>query len=86
AETGGVVLANEMQKFTEVHEATKNAADIVEPIAGSAGVIDPPIGLLQSLREICDQHDILLIFDEVITGFGRLGTWTAAEYFGVKPD
>ncbi|AMX19517.1 Omega-amino acid--pyruvate aminotransferase [Acinetobacter pittii] len=86
AETGGVELANEMLKLIELHDASNIAAVIVEPISGSAGCIVPPTGYLQRLREICDQHDILLIFDEVITGYGRLGTWTAAEYFGVTPD
>ncbi|HAV5944699.1 TPA: aspartate aminotransferase family protein [Acinetobacter baumannii] len=86
AQTGGVELANEMLKLIELHDASNIAAVIVEPISGSAGCIVPPTGYLQRLREICDQHDILLIFDEVITGFGRLGTWTAAEYFGVTPD
>ncbi|EKU39519.1 beta-alanine--pyruvate transaminase [Acinetobacter sp. WC-141] len=86
AETGGVELANEMLKLIELHDASNIAAVIVEPISGSAGCIVPPTGYLQRLREICDQHDILLIFDEVITGFGRLGTWTGAEYFGVTPD
>ena len=86
AETGGVELANEMLKLIELHDASNIAAVIIEPISGSAGCIVPPTGYLQRLREICDQHDILLIFDEVITGFGRLGTWTAAEYFGVTPD
>ncbi|MDC5528930.1 aspartate aminotransferase family protein [Acinetobacter baumannii] len=86
AETGGVEFANEMLKLIELHDASNIAAVIVEPISGSAGCIVPPTGYLQRLREICDQHDILLIFDEVITGFGRLGTWTAAEYFGVTPD
>ncbi len=59
---------------------------IVEPVAGSAGVLVPPTGYLERLRAICDRHDILLIFDEVITGFGRLGAPFAAEYFGVQPD
>ena len=86
AETGGVELANEMLKLIELHDASNIAAVIVEPMSGSAGAIVPPKGYLQRLREICDQHDILLIFDEVITGFGRLGCWTGAEYFGVKPD
>lgn len=86
AETGGVELANEMLKLIELHDASNIAAVIVEPISGSAGCIVPPTGYLQRLREICDEHDILLIFDEVITGFGRLGTWTAAKYFGVTPD
>lgn len=86
AETGGVELANEMLKLIELHDASNIAAVIVEPMSGSAGAIVPPKGYLQRLREICDQHDILLIFDEVITGFGRLGCWTGAEYFGVTPD
>lgn len=86
AETGGVELANEMLKLIELHDASNIAAVIVEPISVLQGCIVPPTGYLQRLREICDQHDILLIFDEVITGFGRLGTWTAAEYFGVTPD
>ncbi|KHO14969.1 omega amino acid--pyruvate aminotransferase [Acinetobacter baumannii] len=86
AETGGVELANEMLKLIELHDSSNIAAVIVEPISGSAGCIVPPTGYLQRLREICNQHDILLIFDEVITGFGRLGTWTGAEYFGVTPD
>lgn len=86
AETGGIELANEMLKLIELHDASNIAAVIVEPVSGSAGCIVPPTGYLQRLREICDQHDILLIFDEVITGFGRLGTWTGAEYFGVTPD
>lgn len=86
AETGGVALANELLKLIELHDASNIAAVIVEPMSGSAGVIVPPKGYLQRLREICDQHDILLIFDEVITAFGRLGTMSGAEYFGVKPD
>ncbi|MBF7695365.1 omega-aminotransferase AptA [Acinetobacter rathckeae] len=86
AEDGGVELANEMLKLIELHDASNIAAVIVEPLSGSAGAVIPPKGYLQRLREICDQHDILLIFDEVITGFGRLGTWTGAEYFGVTPD
>ncbi|MEO1827853.1 MAG: aspartate aminotransferase family protein [Pseudomonas sp.] len=86
AEAGGVELANEMLKLIELHDASNIAAVIVEPMSGSAGAIVPPQGYLQRLREICDQHDILLIFDEVITGLGRLGRWTGAEYFGVTPD
>ncbi|WP_387466696.1 aspartate aminotransferase family protein [Photorhabdus sp. RM323S] len=86
AKTGGVELANEMLKLIELHDASNIAAVIVEPVAGSAGAIIPPQGYLQRLREICDQHNILLIFDEVITGFGRMGRWTGAEYFGVTPD
>ncbi|RAX03595.1 MULTISPECIES: aspartate aminotransferase family protein [unclassified Photorhabdus] len=86
AETGGVELANEMLKLIELHDASNIAAVIVEPVSSSAGAIIPPKGYLQRLREICDQHNILLIFDEVITGFGRMGRWTGAEYFGVTPD
>ncbi|WP_425641643.1 aspartate aminotransferase family protein [Marinomonas gallaica] len=86
AETGGVALANEFLKLIELHDASNIAAVIVEPMSGSAGVLVPPEGYLQRLREICDAHDILLIFDEVITAFGRMGRWTGAEYFGVTPD
>jgi len=86
AQTGGVALADELLKLIELHEASNIAAVIVEPIAGSAGVIVPPEGYLQRLREICAQHNILLIFDEVITGFGRLGATSGATYFGVTPD
>ena len=86
AATGGVALADELLKLIELHDASNIAAVIVEPMSGSAGVLVPPQGYLQRLREICSQHDILLIFDEVITAFGRLGCMTAAEYFGVTPD
>lgn len=86
AETGGVELANELLKLIELHDASNIAAVIVEPMSGSAGVIVPPQGYLQRLREICTQHNILLIFDEVITAFGRMGQWTGSEYFGVTPD
>ena len=86
AETGGVELANELLKLIELHDASNIAAVIVEPMSGSAGVIVPPQGYLQRLREICTQHNILLIFDEVITAYGRMGKWTGAEYFGVTPD
>ncbi|BCG27146.1 beta-alanine--pyruvate aminotransferase [Pseudomonas tohonis] len=86
AATGGVELANELLKLIELHDASNIAAVIVEPMSGSAGAIVPPVGYLPRLREICDQHNILLIFDEVITGFGRMGKWTGAEYFGVTPD
>ncbi|GAB7549185.1 omega-aminotransferase AptA [Cupriavidus sp. 8B] len=86
AETGGIELANELLKLIELHDASNIAAVIVEPMSGSAGVIVPPKGYLQRLREICDQHGILLIFDEVITGFGRMGEATGAEFFGVTPD
>ncbi|MBN0394652.1 aminotransferase class III-fold pyridoxal phosphate-dependent enzyme, partial [Pseudomonas aeruginosa] len=70
AQTGGVELANELLKLIELHDASNIAAVIVEPMSGSAGVLVPPVGYLQRLREICDQHNILLIFDEVITAFG----------------
>lgn len=86
AQTGGVELANQLLNLIELHDASNIGAVIVEPMSGSAGVIVPPAGYLQRLREICDQHNILLIFDEVITGFGRMGAWSGAEYFGVKPD
>ncbi|MDX7998485.1 aspartate aminotransferase family protein [Xenorhabdus sp. Reich] len=83
---GGPELANELLKLIELHDASNIAAVIVEPLSGSAGAIIPPQGYLQRLREICTQHDILLIFDEVITGLGRLGHWSGAEFFGVTPD
>lgn len=86
AQSGGVELANDLLKLIELHDASNIAAVIVEPMSGSAGVLVPPAGYLQRLREICDQHDILLIFDEVITAYGRLGTWSGAAYFGVTPD
>ncbi|WP_163094818.1 aminotransferase class III-fold pyridoxal phosphate-dependent enzyme, partial [Acinetobacter baumannii] len=69
-----------------LHGAETIAAVIVEPVAGSTGVLIPPKGYLQRLRAICDRHGILLIFDDVITGFGRLGTPFAVDYFGVVPD
>ncbi|AOM40047.1 aspartate aminotransferase family protein [Xenorhabdus hominickii] len=84
--TGGRELADELLKLIELHDASNIAAVIVEPVCGSAGAIIPPQGYLQRLREICTQHDILLIFDEVITGFGRLGRWSGSEYFDVTPD
>ncbi|GLQ07992.1 aspartate aminotransferase family protein [Sneathiella chinensis] len=79
-------LADELERIVTLHDASTIAAVIVEPVAGSTGVILPPKGYLQRLRDICDKHGILLIFDEVITGFGRLGASFATEYFGVKPD
>ncbi|PPR24579.1 MAG: Beta-alanine--pyruvate aminotransferase [Alphaproteobacteria bacterium MarineAlpha10_Bin1] len=79
-------LAEELERIVALHDASTIAAVIVEPMAGSAGVILPPKGYLKRLREICDTHGILLIFDEVITGFGRLGDSFAAERFGVVPD
>jgi len=86
APTGGVALADELLKLIDLHDASNIAAVIVEPVAGSAGVLPPPQGYLQRLREICTQHNILLIFDEVITGFGRLGADSGSAYFGVTPD
>jgi len=82
----GVELANELLDLVALHDASNIAAVIVEPMAGSAGVIPPPVGYLKRLREICDQHNILLIFDEVICAFGRMGANTGAEAFGVTPD
>lgn len=82
----GVEKAEELERLVTLHGAENIAAVIVEPMSGSAGVLVPPVGYLQRLREICDQHNILLIFDEVITAFGRLGTYSGAEYFGVTPD
>ena len=82
----GASLADELLQLIALHDASNIAAVIVEPFSGSAGVVIPPVGYLQRLREICTAHDILLIFDEVITGFGRTGAWTGAEAFGVTPD
>ena len=84
-ETGGD-LATELERIVTLHDASTIAAVIVEPVAGSTGVLIPPKGYLQKLRDITKKHGILLIFDEVITGFGRLGTPFAADYFGVTPD
>jgi beta-alanine--pyruvate transaminase len=82
----GAELADVLGDLIALHDASNIAAVIVEPFSGSAGVVVPPVGYLQRLREICTRHDILLIFDEVITGFGRVGAWTGAEAFGVTPD
>jgi beta-alanine--pyruvate transaminase len=82
----GWQLADELNEIIALHDASNIAAVIVEPLAGSAGVIPPPAGYLQRLRDICDANDILLIFDEVITAFGRMGGMTGAEVFGVQPD
>ncbi|MCP3717849.1 aspartate aminotransferase family protein [Paraburkholderia sp. CNPSo 3281] len=82
----GAHLADDLERIVALHDASTIAAVIVEPVAGSTGVLIPPQGYLQRLREICTKHGILLIFDEVITGFGRLGKATASEYFGVTPD
>jgi beta-alanine--pyruvate transaminase len=85
-EGDGESLANELERIVTLHDASTIAAVIVEPVAGSTGVLIPPKGYLKKLREITKKHGILLIFDEVITGFGRLGTPFAADYFGVIPD
>ena len=82
----GMELADDLLRLIALHDASNIAAVIVEPMSGSAGVIVPPKGYLQRLRDICTAHNILLIFDEVITGFGRMGAWTGAEAFGVTPD
>ena len=82
----GAELADDLLNLIALHDASNIAAVIVEPFSGSAGVIIPPKGYLQRLREICTAHNILLIFDEVITGFGRAGAYTGAEAFGVTPD
>ncbi|TDH36254.1 aspartate aminotransferase family protein [Pseudohoeflea suaedae] len=82
----GAELADDLERVVALHGAETIAAVIVEPVAGSTGVLLPPKGYLERLRAICDKHGILLIFDEVITGFGRLGTPFASNYFGVKPD
>jgi beta-alanine--pyruvate transaminase len=82
----GAELADDLERMVALHDASNIAAVIVEPVAGSTGVLLPPKGYLQRLRSICDKHGILLIFDEVITGFGRLGSPFAAEHFGVVPD
>ncbi|WP_072388378.1 aspartate aminotransferase family protein [Hyphomicrobium sp. CS1BSMeth3] len=82
----GADLADDLERLVALHGAETIAAVIVEPVAGSTGVLIPPKGYLERLRAICDRYGILLIFDEVITGFGRLGTPFASSYFGVKPD
>src|SRR6202030_3451338 len=82
----GAHLADDLERIVALHDASTIAAVIVEPMAGSTGVLPPPKGYLERLRAICDRHGILLIFDEVITGFGRLGHAFAAERYGVLPD
>ena len=82
----GAHLADELEKIVALHDPSTIAAVIVEPVAGSTGVLIPPVGYLQKLREITSKHGILLIFDEVITGFGRLGSPFASQHFGVIPD
>jgi beta-alanine--pyruvate transaminase len=82
----GAELADELERIVALHDASTIAAVIVEPVAGSTGVLVPPVGYLERLREICARHGILLIFDEVITGFGRCGAAFAAQTYGVSPD
>jgi beta-alanine--pyruvate transaminase len=82
----GAHLADELEKILALHDPSTVAAVIVEPVAGSTGVLIPPVGYLQRLRDITAKHGILLIFDEVITGFGRLGSAFATQHFGVVPD
>jgi beta-alanine--pyruvate transaminase len=82
----GAEFADDLERLVQLHDASTIAAVIVEPVAGSTGVLIPPQGYLQRLREICDRHGILLIFDEVITGFGRTGKPFGAQTFGVTPD
>ena len=85
-EHGGIELANDLDRIVNLYGADTIAACFIEPIAGSTGTLVPPKGYLERLREICDQHGILLVFDEVICGFGRLGEPFAAQAFDVKPD
>ena len=82
----GADLADDLQRFVDLHGAHTIAACFVEPVAGSTGILVPPRGYLERLRAICDRHGILLVFDEVITGFGRTGSAFAADSFGVVPD
>ena len=82
----GAHLADDLERLAALHDGSNIAAVIVEPVAGSTGILPPPIGYLEKLREICDRHGILLIFDEVITAFGRLGKAFAPDRFGVIPD
>jgi beta-alanine--pyruvate transaminase len=82
----GEHLADALERIVQLHDASTIAAVIVEPVAGSTGVLIPPVGYLQKLRQLCDKYGILLIFDEVITGFGRLGSPFAVDHFGVVPD
>jgi beta-alanine--pyruvate transaminase len=82
----GIELAEDLERMVSLHDASTIAAVIIEPISGSAGVVIPPDGYLKRIRELCNKHGILLIFDEVITGFGRVGNAFAAQRFGVQPD
>lgn len=82
----GADLADDLERIATLHDGSNIAAVIVEPVAGSTGILPPPVGYLQRLRDICDKHGILLIFDEVITAFGRIGEPFGAQRFGVTPD
>ena len=82
----GAHLADELERLVALHDASTIAAVIIEPVAGSTGVLVPPKGYLEKIRAICDKHGILLIFDEVITGFGRLGAPFGAQHFNIQPD
>jgi len=82
----GVELADKLEEIVYLHDEMNIAAVIVEPVAGSTGVLPPPKGYLKRLREICTKHGILLILDEVVTGFGRFGSVSASEYFECDPD
>ena len=83
---GGAAMSQELERLVALHDASNIAGVIVEPFAGSTGVLVPPVGYLQGLREICDRHGLLLIFDEVISGFGRMGALFAAQALEVVPD
>ena len=82
----GVELADELERIVALHDASNIAALVVDPVSASGGVLIPPQGYLKRLREICSRHGILLVFDEVITGWGRMGTPFAAQHFGIEPD
>lgn len=84
--TRGAALANDLQRMVDNYGGNSIAACFVEPVAGSTGILNPPVGYLERLREICDENGILLVFDEVITGFGRVGGKFATDVFGVQPD
>jgi len=83
---GGTELADELERVVALHDASNIAAVVIDPVSASGGVLVPPQGYLKRLREICTKHGILLVFDEVITGWGRLGTPFAAQHFGIEPD
>jgi beta-alanine--pyruvate transaminase len=82
----GIEYADALERLVYLHDPSNIAAVIVEPVSGSTGVLPPPKGYLKRIREICDKHGILMIMDEVITGFGRFGAMSSADYFGVTPD